>query len=170
MVESSETGAGSAKPDPGSGWVPRITVPLHGLTRYLRVRFEVTDGVLRWEVPRTLLGTVPIGVRHIEVPVGEVRSARVHMAARPLRLLVGAACIAVPAVLGLWWLAVPMVVVGAWVVLVSFGPQLEVVTRAGVRHRAVVCFGHRIHAEMYAAAVNDLAEEAQHSTRSGSTG
>jgi hypothetical protein len=136
----------------------------------LRIRLEVTDAVLRWEVPRTLLGVVPIGVRHLGVSIGEVRSARIHRTARPLRLLLGAACIVVPLVFGLWWLAVPMVVAGAWVILVSLGPHLEVVTRAGARHRAGVCFSHKFDAELYLEAVNDLAEQAQQPKRSGSAG
>ena len=38
--------------------VPRTTLPVHGSTRYIRTIIEVDDGVVRWEVPRTLLGMV----------------------------------------------------------------------------------------------------------------
>jgi hypothetical protein len=127
------------------------------LTRYLRVRLEVTDGVLLWEVPRALLGVVPIDVRRIAVPVGEIRSVVMSRAVRPLSLLVAAACIAVPLILALWWLAAPMVLLGLWLGLVSFGPNLEVETRSGAKHRAGVCFGHQLDAELYVDAVNDLA-------------
>lgn len=163
MVESNWTGSRDATPDPGPLQVPRITVPVHALARYLRVRLEVTDGMLRWEVPRTLLGIVPIGVHHISVPVGDVRSLRVHRVVRPLSLFVGVACIVLPLVLGLWWAAVPLVIVGLWLVLVSIGPRLEVVTDTGAKRHTSVCFSHRIDAELYMAAVRDVAEQARES-------
>jgi fatty acid desaturase len=159
-VEPSEDGAGRGGPGPGPGWLLPITIPVHPLTRYLRVRLEVTDGILRWEVPRTLLGVIPIGTHHVGVPMTEVRSARVRMALHPFRLLAGAACIVLPLVFGLGWFSAPLVVVGAWVVLVSFGPHVKVVTGGGARHRAGVCYGHRIDGELYATAVNDLAGQA----------
>jgi hypothetical protein len=80
---------------------------------------------------------------------------------RPFRLLAGVAIVVAPFVLAWWWAAVPMVLVGLWVALVSLGPQLEVVTVAGARHRAAVCFGHQMDAEIYVEAVNDLAEQAR---------
>jgi len=140
---------------------PQIAVPVHGLTRYLRTKLEATDGVLRWEVPRTLLGVVPIGVRHVSVPVANVLSQQVGRGVRPFNLVAGAACIAVPLILGLWWAAVPLVIFGAWVVLVSLGPRLEVVTHTGTEHHANVCLSHQIDAELYMAAVDDLVEQAQ---------
>lgn len=143
------------------GQAPPITMPMHGLTRYLKARVEVTEGVLRWEVPRTLLGVVPLGVRRVAVAVAEVGSVRVSRTVRPLRLVAGVAIVVAPFLLGWWWAAVPMVLVGLWVTLVSLGPQLEVVTVAGARHRAAICFGHQIDAEVYIEAVNDLAQQAR---------
>ena len=81
--------------------VPRTTLPAHRLARYMRVQLEVKDGVLRWDVPRTLLGVVPIGDRHIAIPVADVQSLDVHRVVRPFNLVVGALCIVVPLVLGL---------------------------------------------------------------------
>ena len=159
-MESSESGARNGGPGPGPGWLPPISIPVHPLTRYLRVRLEVTDGVLRWQVPRTLLGVIPIGNRHVGVPMAEVCSARVHMALHPLHLLAGAACIVLPLVSGLGWFSVPLAIIGAWVILVSFGPHVEVVTGGGGRYRAGVCYGHRIDGELYATAVNDLVGQA----------
>ena len=174
MRESNETGAGKALPDPGPGWLPQITLPMHGSTRYLRVRLEVRDGMLRWEVPRVLLGLVPVGRRGVVIPVEEVVSVVVRRMIRPLLLAIGAAAIAGPLVVGSWWggwwwAAMPMVILGLWVILVSFGPQLVAVTRSGARHRAAVCFGHQIDAELYAAAVHDLAGRAR-PPRPGLTG
>jgi hypothetical protein len=162
MGESSDTAAGKALPDPGPGWLPQITLPMHGSTRYLRVRLEVGDGMVLWEVPRALLGLVPVGVRRVVIPVGEVESVLVRRVVRPLRLAVGAAAIAGSLTIaclwgGWWWAAMAMVIIGLWVVLTSLGPQLEVVTRTGARQRAAVCFGHQFDAELYATAVNDLA-------------
>jgi hypothetical protein len=59
---------------------------------------------------------------------------------------------------------------GIWVTLVSLGPHLEVGTLSGKRHRVGVCFGHQIDAELYAAAVNGLVEEAHGSAADGSAG
>lgn len=154
-------GARNTTPDPMPLQVPRMTVPVHGLTRYLRAQLEVRDGVLRWEVPRTVLGILQFGVRHISVPVGDIRSLRVHRVARPVNLLVGVALIVVPLAFGLWWAALPAVVFGVWVVLVSLGPRLEAVTHGGAKRHASVCFSHRIDAELYMAAVTDVAEHAR---------
>ena len=141
--------------------VPPITVPTHGLTRYVRVRLEVADGMVRWEVPRTLLGVIPIGVRHVVVPVADVRSLAVHRAVRPFNLLAGVLCILVPIVLGLWWIVPPMFMLGVWLILVSLGPRLDVITRSGSVEKANVCFSHQLDAELYMTAVTDLAEQAR---------
>jgi hypothetical protein len=175
MGESSETGAGKALPDPGPGWLPQITLPMHGSARYMRVRLEVRDGMLRWEVPRALLGLVPIGIRHVVIPVREVGSVLVRRMVRPLRPAFGAAGIAGPLVVaclwgGWWWAVMPMAIIGFWVILVALDPHIEAVTRTGARHRAAVCFGHQIDAELYAAAVNDLAGQPRPSRPGGSIG
>jgi hypothetical protein len=140
--------------------VPPITVPAHGLTRYLRVRLEVADDMVRWDVPQTLAGVIPIGVRRVVVPVADVQSIAVHRAVRPFNLLAGALCILVPIVLGLWWVVPPMVILGVWVILVSLGPRLAVTTRLGSVEHANVCFSHQLDAELYMTAVTDLAEQA----------
>jgi hypothetical protein len=95
-MDTNVADGGRFSPDPGPERVPTITLPQHGLTRYLRARLALAAAVLRWEVPRTFLGVVPIGVRHFEVPAEEIRSARITKVAHPIRLLVGAACIVVP--------------------------------------------------------------------------
>jgi len=159
MIERDEIGGGEDEPDPQQ--VPRTTLPVHRLARYLRVRLEVTDSVLRWDVPRTLLGVVPIGVRHVAIPVADVQSLHVHRAVRPFNLAVGVLCIVMPLVFGLWWIAAPMLIFGAWVILVSLGPRLDVVTRTGATDHASVCFSHQLDAELYMAAVSDLAEQAR---------
>ncbi|MGB5432322.1 MAG: hypothetical protein WBO21_04865 [Acidimicrobiia bacterium] len=159
MSERHEIGGGGDGSH--SQQAPPMTLPVHRLARYMRVQLEVSDGVLRWDVPRTLLGLVPIGVRHIAIPVADVQSLRVHRAARPFNLVVGVLCIAVPLVLGLWWIAVPMLILGVWVILVSLGPRLDVVTCAGAKDHANVCFSHQLDAELYMAAVSDLAEQAR---------
>ncbi len=157
MVEVDDVGGGDA--NSARQQVPWMTVPTHRLTRYLRVGLEVADGVLRWDVPRTLLGVVPVGTRHVSLPVVDVRSLQVHRVVRWVNLVVGAACIVVPLVFGLWWFAAPMAVFGIWVILVSLGPQLDVVTESGMTGHASVCFSHQLDAELYMAAVTDLAEE-----------
>ena len=139
--------------------VPPITVPTHRLTRYLRVRLEVVDGILSWRVPRTLLGVVPVGVRHVRVPVADVQSLEVHRIVRSFQLVVGVLCIVLPLVLGLWWTVVPMLILGIWVILVSLGPRLDVVTLTGADDHADVCLSHQLDAELYIAAVTDLAEQ-----------
>jgi hypothetical protein len=141
--------------------VPPITVPTHRLTRYVRVRLEVADGMVRWEVPQTLLGLIQIGVRRVVVPVADVQSLAVHRAVRPVNLLAGVLCILVPIVLGLWWIVPPMSILGVWVILVSLGPRLDVITRSGSAEHASVCFSHQLDADLYMTAVTDLAEQAR---------
>jgi hypothetical protein len=142
--------------------VPPIRVPVNPLTLYLKVRLEVVEGTLRWEVPRALLGVVPVGVRRVAVPVAELRTVAVRTVVHPLHLAVGVACIVFPLLLGLGWAATPLVLLGAWVALVSFGPMVEAKTRSGQRHRAGVCLGHRMDGELYAEAVNDLVVRTVH--------
>lgn len=148
--------------------VPPMIVPSHGLTRYMRARLEVDAGELRWETPRAVLGVVPVGMRHISAPVGDVRSLRVHRVIRPVDLVAGLAIAATPIVLGFWWLVVPAIIVGAWVVLVSLGPRLDASIRGGRTLRADVCFAHELDAELYVHAVKDLAA-ATGSPESGGT-
>jgi hypothetical protein len=151
-------------------WVPETTLPMHNLTRYLRARVGVTDGVLQWAVPRTLLGVAPIGTRRLALPIEDVRSARMRRGVHPVRFLFGLACVAVPPFFTPWWVMVPLILLGIWVILVSLGPHLEVETLSGRKHRAGVCFGHQIDAELYAAAVNDLAAAAHPAAQSGPAG
>ncbi len=142
------------------GWVPATTLPQHPLTRYLKVRLEVTDGVLKWQLPWALLGIIPWGTRHVTMPINEIGNITVRMALRPLRLIAGAIIAVVSLMLGIGWAAAPLVAFGVWVAAVSFGPQVELLTTGGATRRAPVCFAHRIDAEMYAAAVNALMVEA----------
>jgi hypothetical protein len=141
--------------------LPPLILPQRNLTRYLRVRLEVAGGLLRVVAPRALLGLVGLGVRRIEIPIDDVVLLKIGRGVRPLRLLIGVACIVIPSVLAPWWIILPMVIAGLWVILASLGPQLEVVTRSGRRHRAGVCFSHQIDGELLAGAVNQLAAQAQ---------
>lgn len=139
--------------------LPPMTVPAHGSTRYLRSRVEVRSGVLRWEVPRAVFGVLPIGSRTIEIPLSEVSSLTVRRTLQPLRFILGLAWVAIPMIFGLWWLAVPSAMFGIWVIAISVGPQLEVSTTTGTTRRAPFCFTHRFDAELYAQAALAIAEE-----------
>ncbi len=147
---------------PRSGRAPRedlppLLLPQHGLTRYLRVRLGVEDGELRWERPRTLLGIVPLGTRRLAVPLGELSSLRLRRSTpRPVRLTIGVLLIGLPFALVPWWLALPLLLIGVWVTLVALGPGLEIVTSAGRRRNAAVCFGHEFDADLFVEAVHDL--------------
>lgn len=137
--------------------LPPMTLPQHRLARYLRVRLEVDHGVLQWVRPRTLAGLVPVGTRQMSLPIWEVRSLRLHRASlRPARLFTGLALVVVPFAALRWWMALPGAVVGVWVIVVSLGPRLEVVTRTGERHEAAVCVGHQLDAGLFIDAVQDL--------------
>ncbi len=137
--------------------VPPMIMPAHGLVRYCRTEVEVDDGIVRWKVPRTLLGVLPIGYRSIAVPVADVASIRIDRIVRWLDLLMGLALMIVPWFFVPWWASIPFLMLGLWVVLVSLGPELELVTRSGKTHGAAVCPGHELDAELYIAAVEDLA-------------
>lgn len=137
--------------------VPRTRLPVHGTTRYIRTELEVVDGLLVWEVPRTLLGMIPLGSRSIEVPVGDIASVKMRrVVPHPLRILIGLIGIVAPWFFLPWWAAVPPLILGLWTVAVATGPHLEVETKAGEKHRSPVCFGHSLDAELYIAAVEDM--------------
>lgn len=137
--------------------VPRTTLPVHGTTRYLRTHLAVVDGALRWEVPLALLGIVPLGSIRIDVPVRDVATVRMRrMVPHPIRLAVGGALAVVPWFFMRWWLSIPLLILGLWVVLVALGPHLEVVTTRGEVHRAPICFGHQFDAELYKSAVESI--------------
>jgi len=117
----------------------------------------VEDGVLGWEVPRTLLGMIAIGSRHIEVPVTEIGFLRLRrVVPHPVRWVIGAAGVVVPWCFVPWWAAVPLLVLGLWAILITLGPHLELETKSGEIQRAPVCFGHSLDAELYIAAVEDM--------------
>lgn len=151
MEEPLDTGA-----DMGNS-VPRTTLPAHGTTRYIRTHLAVDDGVLRWEVPRTLLGMIPVGSRLIEVPLDEVDELVLRrVVAHPFRRAIGAALVVLPWLLLPWWLSVPLVILGLWTIVITFGPQVELRTKAGVVHRSPVCLSHSLDAELYMALVEDM--------------
>jgi hypothetical protein len=150
--------------------VPETRIPQHNLARHLRVRLGASDGMLRWQVPRALAGIVPIGTKRISVPIGEIESIGVGRTLRPLRLLIGVAAVVVPPFLAPWWVSVPLVLCGLWVILVALGPHLQVETHAGRRYRAGVCFSHQIDAELYLGAVEDLVAQQRRSGPGASAG
>ena len=112
---------------------------------------------MRWEVPRTILGIVPVGNRVIEVPATDIVGIGVGRAVRPVGTAVGLATLVVPFLWSWGWWAALMVPIGLWVIAVALGPRMEVVTRTGHTHHANVCFGHQIDADLYMAAVEDIA-------------
>lgn len=134
-----------------------MVVPAHSLARWIHSTLEVREGVMRWEIPRTILGIVPLGRRIIEVPADSVASIGVGRAVRPISAVVGAAIMVVPFLFGWGWWAALTVPLGLWIVLVALGPQMAAVTRTGPTHRANVCFAHQIDADLYMAAVEDIA-------------
>ncbi len=137
--------------------VPRTTLPIHGTTRYIRTYLEVDNGVLKWEVPRTLLGMVPIGSRMIDVPIADVAGVRMRrFAPHPIRTAIGVALVVAPWFLLPWWAAAPLLILGLWTILTALGPHLEVTTKSGMTHRSPVCFRHSFDAELYIAAVEDM--------------
>ena len=108
------------------------------------------------------MGVVPIGVRRFDIPVDDIAAVRLRdRTLRPLRLPLAAALIALPPFLLPWWLMVPLILIGFWKLFVSFGMGIEAETHSSRTHRAAVCFGHKIDAEVFIAAVEDIADEAQ---------
>lgn len=137
--------------------VPRTTLPVHGTTRYIRTHVAVDDGVLKWEVPRTLLGMIPVGSRLIAVPLSNVETVGLRrVVLHPARLVIGAALVVTPWFFLPWWFSVPLLLLGLWTILVALGPHLEVVTKVGKVYRSPICFGHSLDAELYMAAVEDM--------------
>ncbi|NQV08025.1 hypothetical protein HQ535_15925, partial [bacterium] len=113
--------------------LPEMTVPMHNLTRYLRARVAVFGGVMTWQIPRTLLGIIPIGQRKVEVPVGEIRSLKMNgRTMHPISSLVGMVAVATPWFFLPWQGALLILIIGLWVLVVSLGPGIEASTRRGV--------------------------------------
>lgn len=140
------------------GHVPPLVLPVHPAGRHLRTRLGVDEWVLRWDVPRAFLGIVPMGTKHVEVPLTELASlALVRLAVRPLRLVVGILIAFGAFALGVpWWGTIGLLLLGAWVSFRSLVSGLELRTTSGRVHHAGVCFGHLFDAEVYAVAVDDL--------------
>ncbi len=136
--------------------VPTTTLPVHPLTRYLKVKLGVANGVVQWTVPQALAGVLPIGRTTVEIPLADVDSVAVKLRLRPFDLMLGSAAVAAPLILGWGWLGAPVVVIGAWITLASFNQYVVADVAGGSAHRAPVCFGHRFDAELYRDAVNDL--------------
>jgi hypothetical protein len=135
-----------------------LVLPVHPAARHLRTRLAVDEWVLRWDVPRALLGIVPLGTKHVEVPLAELGSlALVRLAVRPLRLVVGILIAFGAFALGLpWWGTIGLLALGGWVSFRALVSGLELRTTTGAVHHAGVCFGHLFDAEVYAVAVDDL--------------
>ena len=150
---------GGPMTNPPGEQAPPMTVPVHGLTRYLRVTVAVIDRVVRWTVPRTVAGIVPIGMRRVTVPIEDVQRISIGRAFHPVRLLLGLAAMVAPWFLLPWWLAVPLLILGGWVVLTTLGPHLILSRRSGRTHRAAVCYDHQFDAELYVDVVNELSAE-----------
>ena len=137
--------------------VPPMIMPAHGLVRYCRTKVEVDDGVVRWDMPRTLLGVLPLGSRSVAVAVDDVASIRIDRVVRWFDLTMGLALMIAPWFFLPWWASSLLLILGTWVALVSLGPELEIETRSGTKHGAAVCPGHELDAELYITAVEDLA-------------
>lgn len=153
---------GNASQEPGTGaFLPSVTLPTNNLTRYMRIRMGVDDGVLNGEVPRTLLGILPLGTRRITAPIEEVRGVSIARSLDPLGGGAAAALILLPWFVLPWWAATLLLIVGLWVLAVAWGPKLSIVTTGGKRHTARICFGHELDGELFAEALNRTAAEAR---------
>jgi hypothetical protein len=149
-------------PVTGSLTVPEMILPQHSLTRYVRVGLSVTDGTMVWRLRRLVLGVVPFGSREVRVPVARVASMQLHdRTMRPWQWVFTVGLIAAAALFTPWWVMTPLILLGVWAGLVSIGPSLRVTTIDDAVHRAAVCFGHRIDAELFIEAVTDMAQEAR---------
>lgn len=136
--------------------LPLTTLPLNTITPHLRARLEVVDGALRWELPRTVLGAVPIGTERVSLPLATVTSTRSRYAVRPARLLVGLGLLALPLLWPSLWVVVPAMVAAAGMLLLAPAAQLEVGTSDGRTHRLGICVRHRFDVDLIAAALDDL--------------
>ena len=149
----------SAQPIPSS--VPPMIVPAHNLARWVRTELSVANASMVWDMPRTILGIVPLWRRRVVVPAADVDRLQLGRAIRVPSLLVGAALVTLPLVLGWGWWALATVPIGIWIGLVALGPRLVAVSSSGAKYRANVCFGHQFDAELYVAAVEDIARDAR---------
>jgi hypothetical protein len=123
----------------GSGVLaPTVTVLTNSLTPWLRSRFTVRVDGLQADVPRTLLGLVSSGRRRVTIPLERIADVRVAMALQPVRvvtcvlLLVGGLAVPGPA-------RVALLLVGIWLVPLSYIAVLRVDVRGARRERFPIC-------------------------------
>ena len=73
---------------------PTMVLPVHRLTPWFRVRISSRDRSIRTEHWRSALGFIPIRRRRIDVPYGELASARIRTTVRVQCLVAAAAAVA----------------------------------------------------------------------------
>lgn len=66
----------------------RVSLITNGVTWYLRSSLEVDGSALRVSTPRTVLGFLPIGTRHLDSDLGDVKRAALGVNVFPVRLIV----------------------------------------------------------------------------------
>ncbi len=140
--------------------VSPMVIPAHNLARWVRTEMAIANGVMEWQVPRTILGVLPFRRDRIAASTADVEGIAVTRAVRrPVSLTIGLATIVAPFILGWGWWGLLTVPFGLWISLVSLGPRMVATTFDGSRLPADVCFGHQIDADLYIAAVHDIGAE-----------
>ncbi|HEX6887787.1 MAG TPA: hypothetical protein VF143_06745 [Candidatus Nanopelagicales bacterium] len=140
----------------GSVQLPPTVLPLNRATPRYRARLEATDGVLRWETPRTLLGLLRVGTRRVALPLADITDVRSRLGVHPARLAVGLALLAAILTGPPAW-AIPVLAAPAGLLLMM-APDAELVVRTtdGRTRRLAICVLHRMDVGLVAAALADL--------------
>lgn len=132
---------------------PTVTVLTNSLTPWLRSRFTLRSDGLHADVPRTVLGILPIGRRRLLLPLERISGADVAMALRPERAIACLVLLAVAAFAVTGPVRLALLALGLVLVPLSYVAVLQVGVRGARRQRFPICVFARIDVRLVAAAI-----------------
>jgi hypothetical protein len=147
--------------------LPPTVLPLNRATPWYRARIEATDGVLRWETPRTLLGLLRAGTRRVALPLADITAVRARLGVHPARLAVGLALLGAILTGPSAWAVPVLAALAGLQLMMAPDAQLVVRTIDGRTRRLAICILHRMDVELVAAALADLTGSAREAAGRG---
>lgn len=131
---------------------PTVTVLTNSLTPWLRSRFTLRSDGLHADVPRAVLGILPVGRRRVRVPLERISGVEVAMALRLERALACLALLTVALVGATGPIRLVLLALTLWLVPLSYVAVLQVDVRGARRQRFPVCVFARLDVRLVAAA------------------
>lgn len=128
-----------------------VVLPSNIFTPWLRLRSRVDDTAVQIEDRHTMLGLLPLGVRRVRVPLGELRSMRVVTVVRAERLaaILGLLALVIVARLPVW-ADVLGLFLAAWLAPLTLIKELRIEDRSARRWSIPVCWFYTFDASLIA--------------------